>query len=443
MTNQSKVAIVGMGSSGQSAARLALLLGYKVLCIDRKDCEVPKGCTFALEDKANLEDVSLIVVSPGVPSHNSIIQAGIAKGLLIISELNFASRQLLCPMIAVTGTNGKSSTVWYAKQMLEQLGLNVFLGGNFGCALSQMVHDVLDTNIHYDLAIVEVSSYQMEWSQDFHPKAASILNLTPDHLARHKTLEEYKRCKLKLFEHQTVDDRTVLPLVPRSLHPTINTTKRYFGNIKDRDQEWGCFISPDELHWFDERQNWSFPKENIPLLGEHNLHNVAAALLLIEPFVDQSFSVEICKKLEALEHRLEPIWINRKLWINDSKATNIEATEAALQSMTEPVTLLLGGAGKKGADYTQLAELLRKNTSHVICFGASGPEIYAQLDPILPENILRTITVDLSSSIQLARLKDDPRPVLLSPACASFDAFTNFEHRGRFFKQTLLESEVV
>ena len=384
-----------------------------------------------------------MVVSPGVPSHTTVIQAAVTQGIAIISELNFASRHLKTPMIAVTGTNGKSSTVWYAKQMTEQLGLSVFLGGNFGCALSEMVLDILENNTHYDLAIVEVSSYQLEWSQDFLPNSASILNLTPDHLARHRTLEEYKRCKLKLFEHQTAEHRAVLPLIPHTIHPHTNATKRYFGNVSDRHDELGCFASIDGLHWFGDQQEWSLQRDEIPLLGEHNLHNVAAALLLVEPFVTQDINADICKSLEALEHRLEPVWINKRLWINDSKATNIEATEAALRSMTEPVTLLLGGAGKQGADYTQLRDLLRKNTSRIICFGASGSDIHTQLSTILPENISCTITVDLSSAIQLARLEDDPRPVLLSPACASFDGFKNFEHRGRFYKETLLESEAV
>jgi UDP-N-acetylmuramoylalanine--D-glutamate ligase len=443
MTTQSTIAIVGMGSSGQSAAKLALTLGHNVLCIDRNVCQVPEGCIFSLEENATLKNVSVVVVSPGVPSHNSVIQTALNQRLAIISELNFASKHLTTPMIAVTGTNGKSSTVWYAKQMAEQLGLNVFLGGNFGCALSEMVIDTLKNNTHYDLAIVEVSSYQLEWSLDVRPNSASILNLTPDHLARHKSLEEYKRCKLKLFEHQTVNDRAVLPLSPSDIHPKTDGIKRYFGNVKERHNERGCFASTDGLHWFDDQQEWSIQRENIPLLGEHNLHNVAAALLLIEPFTFQSLNAEICMNLMALEHRLEPVWVNKRLWINDSKATNIEATEAALRSMTEPVTLFLGGAGKQGADYTQLKDLLLKHTSRVICFGASGNEIHSQLSTILPENIQCSLTVDLSSAIQLARLKDDHRPVLLSPACASFDAFTNFEHRGRFFKETLLESEAV
>lgn len=441
MKQTQKVAVVGMGSSGQSAAKLAQALGYAVLCIDRKEATVPTGCEFSLETETSLIDIHMVIVSPGVPSHNAVLVNAVESNIPIISELNFASRHIATPMIAVTGTNGKSSTVWYTKQMAEQAGLRVFLGGNFGCALSEMALDILRNKSVYDLAIVEVSSYQMEWSQDFHPVSASILNLTPDHLARHGTLEEYKRCKLKLFDHQTTADRAVLPLKPSTIHPATQGTKRFFGPVAQRNDEFGCFTSAKGLHWFGEQSEWMLERSQISLLGEHNLQNIAAALLLLEPFIQ--IQPSICCTLTALEHRLESFTVNNRTWINDSKATNIEATAAALESMTESVTLLIGGAGKQGANYQQLLTLLEKNTKQIICFGASGSEIHSQLVPIVSENISCTLTVDLSSAIQLARLEEDQRPVLLSPACASFDAFNNFEHRGRFFKETLLASEAV
>ena len=189
-----------------------------------------------------------------------------------------------------------------------------------------------------------------------------------------------------------------MPLRPvLSIH--THARSRYFGNLHDRQNELGCFASEEHIHWFGDQQEWVDYKINIPLLGEHNMHNVAAALLLIEPFVEQDLHADICKSLEALEHRLEPVWVNKRLWINDSKATNIEATEAALRSMTEPVTLLLGGAGKQGADYTMLVDLLRKNTSMIICFGASGSDIHSQLSTTLPEKIFNA-SLQLTCQVQ-------------------------------------------
>ncbi len=439
MKSMSHVAIVGMGSSGQSAAKLAVHLGYSVTCIDRNACHVPTKCQFALEkdvvlSKTNIEQ---IIVSPGVPKQNSVLQQAIKLGMPIVSELNFASDHIPQPIIALTGTNGKSSTVWYIKQMIEALGKVAFLGGNFGRALSEMALDI-QSGQHYDVAIVEVSSYQLEWSNSFHANSAGLLNLTPDHLARHGTLEEYLRCKLKIFDNQKYGDRAVVPILPKTVHPKTPAATYYFGQESSSTSEketHGCFVDNNTLIWRSETTSWRLSCAQIPLLGRHNYDNVAAALLLIDGIFPNEINPEICTSLTPLEHRLEPIDHDGRLWINDSKATNIEATEAALASMTEPITLLLGGAGKQGANYTQLLSLILNTVDAIICFGQSGEEIQAQLKEHLPENISCDLVIDLSSAIQLARLEKDPRPVLLSPACASFDEFTNFEHRGRFFTE--------
>ncbi len=439
MRAMNHIAIVGMGSSGQSAATLAIHLGSSVTCIDRNPCQVPDGCQFVLEKDVNLNttDIDQIIVSPGVPTQNAVLQQAITLGLPILSELNFASNHLSQPIIALTGTNGKSSTVWYIKQMVEALGKRAFLGGNFGRALSEMVLDA-QSGQQYDVAIVEVSSYQLEWSNGFHANSAGLLNLTPDHLARHGTLEEYLRCKLKIFDNQTPEDRAVVPIYPKTLHPKTPAATRYFGEESSPTSETsphGCFVQNDTLIWRSETTSWQLPCSNIPLLGRHNYDNVSAALLLIDGVFPNEVNPALCTGLTPLEHRLEPIEHEGRLWINDSKATNIEATEAALASMTEPITLLLGGAGKQGANYTQLLPLIQKTVQTIICFGQSGEEIQTQLKEGLSENIPCDLVIDLSSAIQLARLEKDPRPVLLSPACASFDEFTNFEHRGRFFTE--------
>ena len=437
------IAIVGMGSSGKSAAKLGLSLGYTVHCIDRRESKVPSGCTFHVEKDVDLVSIhpSQIVVSPGVPKQNTVLQQAIKQNIPIVSELNFASKHLSCPILAVTGTNGKSSTVWYAKQMAEQMGLQPFLGGNFGKALSEMVLDIRENSLLYGLAIVEVSSYQLEWSHDFHANASTVLNLTPDHLARHETLKEYRRCKMKVFDHQTEKDWAILPIQSATLHPSTPASVRFFGPIPSDTSIYGCFTDDTQLHWRSPTTEWSVNRTEIPLLGLHNHHNIAAALLLLQGITSVEITPALCLTLQPLEHRLEPILQNGRLWINDSKATNIEATQAALASMTTPVTLLLGGAGKQGAQYTQLLPHIEDIVSSIICFGTSGTEIQQQLRPHLTEKISCDFVIDLSSAIQLARLQKEPRPILLSPACASFDAFTNFEHRGRYFKETIRQQD--
>ena len=437
------IGIVGMGSSGQSAARLGLSLGYTVHCIDRRETDVPNGCTFHLEEHFDISTVhpSQLVVSPGVPKHNTILKQAIQHNIPIVSELNFASNHLSCPILAVTGTNGKSSTVWYAKQMAEQLGLNPFLGGNFGRALSEMVVDIREQRVSYGLAIVEVSSYQLEWSHNFHANASTVLNLTSDHLARHETMEEYRRCKMKIFDHQTEHDWAVVPIQSKTLHPSTTAAVRFFGSTPFDASVYGCFTDDTQLHWRSPNNIWSLDRTQIPLLGLHNHHNIAAALLLLQGVTSVDVTPELCLHLQPLEHRLEPLLHNGRLWINDSKATNIEATQAALSSMTTPVILLLGGAGKKRAQYTGLLPYIEDIVSSIICFGTSGTEIQQQLAPHLTEKIPCDLVIDLSSAIQLARLQKEPRPILLSPACASFDAFTNFEHRGRYFKETIRQQD--
>jgi len=435
-----EIIIVGMGASGQSAAKLALHLGYTVHCVDRKVSSVPMDAHFHLESKGTWQTLQpeRVVVSPGVPSKNAVIQQAMKKNIPILSELNFAAQQLTVPIVAVTGTNGKSSTVWYTKQLLEALGHSVFLGGNFGCALSEMVLEIARDQQTYDTAVVEVSSYQMEWSQDFHANAAAILNLTPDHLARHGTIEEYRRCKMKIFAGQTPADRAIVPLTDPTLHPNTDAEVVYFGDQTSvDDRQFGCFLTPTGLHWQMPDNTWSISKDAIPLMGTHNLSNVAVALLLVDQVSTKTITASLCSVLTPLEHRLEPLWHQGRLWINDSKATNIEATQAALESMTEPVVLLLGGAGKQGANYVDLLPEINRTVQSIICFGGSGQEIQQQLQSVLPKNISCNFTIDLSTAIQLARLEKDHRPILLSPACASFDAFTNFEYRGRFFKDTI------
>lgn len=442
---KSSVLIVGGGISGIAAAKLAVLLEYKVTLADRRPENI---ATIQHVHIVHEEDIdpntwpfALIIVSPGVPRNNPLISAAIEQEITIISELNFASNHLNIPIVAVTGTNGKSSTVWYTQQLATQLGYKAFLGGNFGTPLSDLVVAQYTQKLEYDIAIVEVSSYQLEWSHNFSPVAAGILNLTPDHLARHKTMREYRRCKMKIFDNQSSANIAIVPLNDPTLHPSLETQLQFFGSITERTDEWGCFY--DDTHFFciQSDQTWSMPISEIPLLGRHNLENIAmATLLLLGIANDLSVSPLHIAQLRALEHRLESISIQDRLWINDSKATNLEATLAALNSINTSTVILLGGAGKEGADYSRLLPLLNDRAQAVICFGSSGSIIYTALQPI-SKLIPIKLVVDLSSAIELARLEFAPHPVLLSPACASFDEFANFAERGRYFKETIQELE--
>lgn len=442
---KSPVLIVGGGISGVSAAKLAVLLDYEVTLADRNPDKIESIDQVRIVHENDIDpnawSFTLLVVSPGVPRSNPIIASAIEQEIPIISELNFASNHLNIPIVAVTGTNGKSSTVWYTQQFANQLGYSAFLGGNFGTPLSDLIIAQHTEDVAYDLAIVEVSSYQLEWSHTFHPIAAGILNLTPDHLARHKTMAEYRRCKMKIFDQHRSSDIAIVPLNDHTLKPEGNIQPQFFGELPERKNEWGCFYDETHFYCIQDEQSWSMPIADIPILGRHNLENVAMATLLFLAFQDgPQISPSHIQNLQALEHRLEAVYVNERLWINDSKATNLEATIAALHSVNTPTVVLLGGAGKEGADYARLIPLLQNRAQAVLCFGASGPEIFTALQPLSNLIPLKSV-VDLSSAIELARLKFAPHPVLLSPACASFDEFANFAERGRYFKETIQELE--
>ena len=438
---RSSVLIVGGGISGVAAAKLAVLLDYNVHLADRSPEKIDSIDNVHIVHENDIDpntwSYAQIIVSPGVPRSNPLLEAAVEQRIPIISELNFASNHLTIPILGVTGTNGKSSTVWYTQQLATQLGYTAFLGGNFGTPLSALVIQQRTQNVAYDLAIVEVSSYQLEWSHSFHPVAAGILNLTPDHLARHKTMEEYRRCKMKIFDQHQPLNIAVLPIHDSTLRPEAQTQCQFFGEMTTRTNEWGCFYDETHFHCIQAEDIWSMPISEIPVLGRHNLENVAMATLLFMALKNgPQVTPTHLQTLQALEHRLEAIEVNERVWINDSKATNLEATLAALNSINKPTVVLLGGAGKEGADYTRLQPLLHKHAHAVICFGASGPDIFSALEDISNLIPLKSV-LDLSSSIELARLEFAPHPVLLSPACASFDEFANFAERGRYFKETI------
>ena len=428
-----KIAILGMGRSGRSAAKLALSKGMEVNCIDSNPKTTPiDNCTLHLDSEFDVSSVDLLVVSPGVPSTHPLVQKAIAMNISVLGELAFASQFIESPLLAITGTNGKSSTAWYADQLLSQTTHKPFLGGNFGTALSEMA-------LHpdeYTVGIIEVSSYQMEFPGTFHPKAACILNLTPDHLARHKTMDLYREIKLRIFSQQNQNDLAILPIDSPNLTPSQPVQKLYFNAHP------GVTIEGGQLSFQLPEGTFNISTETLSIFGTHNLENIAAASLLCSAIGIDLKRLDY-SKITALEHRLELCPTTDGLfWINDSKATNIEATQAALKALSAPLIILLGGAGKEGADYTLLHPLLKEKAQAVFCFGASGSEIQTQLQTCQYYYQLEKADT-LQDAMQKARsAASSTSKILLSPACASFDQFDNFEHRGRVFAQALNQGEL-
>ena len=426
-----RIAIVGMGISGQGAARLAIAQGHAVSLLDAKATapHLSGGTAYYGCDWPAPSQFDRIIVSPGVPPQLPWLETARREGVEMDGELSVAAQQIDIPILAITGTNGKSSTAYYTHQLLVAAGKRSFLGGNFGTPLSDLVLQ----QDGFDVAVVEVSSYQLEWAKVFKPSASALLNLTPDHLARHHSMEAYAACKRRIFEHCT-PDQVVITNTDARLFPA--DSQRHW--ILGKREAPGAIIEDNYLCLKSETEQYRIACSQLPLIGAHNYWNVAAAALLCHAF-GIALSDLAVSQLKPLEHRLEPICeLNGVCWVNDSKATNVEATEAALMGVSGPQIVLLGGAGKAGASYGQLLPLLLRKARHVICFGQSGSDIVNDISAHPNCHLVTT----LEAAMQLAhRISNSSDTVLLSPACASFDAFDNFMHRGQTFRDFALQLE--
>lgn len=407
------VTVLGAGRSGQAAAGLALRLGAKRVVLTDLNGEAPlyrgPGAervrhVYGTHDEADLTQADLVVVSPGIPARAAPVQLAQSTGVEVIGELGFAARHLdeTQPVLAITGTNGKSTVTHFCAQILEQAGMRTFAGGNLGTPLSAAVgqkHQVL---------VVEVSSYQMELPGDFSPWAAVILNLSPDHLARHGDMVGYAQAKARIFDG----------LRPQGLA----------GLAREPHLVAAAQDKPGRRVWLDEVDVDRPVLDSLRVLGAHNRWNAAVALLLAAEVgvVPRDLST-----LQGLPHRLEPIPSrDSRHWINDSKATNVEAAHVGISALDGPGVVLLGGKGKDGADYASLRGPI--DGRPVICFGQAGPEIHR----VLGGELVATMEQAVARAQQLSLPGES---VLLSPACSSFDAFDNFEQRGRIFARLVQE----
>lgn len=446
---------MGMARSGVAAARVAVRRGATVTCVDR-NAGAPRveGTTALYGDPAqsgaeggaggtreqtrrSFLEADLVVVSPGVSPSMADVAAAIAAGVPVVGELAFAGSLLAegatperpAPLLlAVSGTNGKSTTTHLLGQILERAGLKTFTGGNLGLPLS----DAVDGG--YEALAVEVSSYQMELCGDFHPRAACILNLTPDHLERHGSMDAYAAAKCNMFRRMVPGDWQLLPSGDARLERLCDVLPGSRAYLNDWPGVRVSAISGQPVLTFSEiPRAQPIPLTGFTLPGRHNRENVAAAVLLALCGGVPSDRIDVAG-LTGLPHRLERVAERDGLtWINDSKATNVESTLVALASAADlpgGLVVLLGGRGKAGADYERLATSLRTARA-VVCFGEAGAAI---AEDLARAGLSPLVEPGLDGAIARARaLADRGDTVLLSPACASFDEFTDFEHRGRHF----------
>jgi len=438
-----RVLVVGLGKSGVASALFLQARGAKVTVSDAKpqdqlgeEIPVLLDHGIAVETGGHGERTfrgqDLIVVSPGVPVDSpSLVQAR-ALGEPVIGEIELASQFLPKNIIAITGSNGKTTTTTLAGEIVAAGGFSTAVGGNIGTpAISLVEQAKADT-----VVVLEVSSFQLETIQTFRPKVAVVLNITPDHLDRHRTFDAYTDAKARIFENQHSEDFAVLNADDPTCAGLVSRTRaQVFWFSPKKEVERGAYVRDGRILFRDAKgQREIMLVSEIPLKGGHNVENVLAAvcvgtLLDCEP----SRIGKAVRGFKAVEHRLEYVATIRGVeYYNDSKATNVDATIKALESFPANVHLILGGKDKD-SDYAQLNGLLKQRVKRVYTIGAAAEKIESQIKGVEVDHS-ETLETALRRAAAIAAAGD---VVLLAPACASFDQFENYEHRGRIFKEAV------
>lgn len=420
--------VMGLGRSGRAAAQLALRRSHRVVGVDLSTDHQPiPGVELQLgpHRRETFLEADLIVVSPGIPLTQPDLVAAMQAGVPVVGELGFARSFLPdVPCCAITGTNGKSTVTWFAGQLLEAAGMKPFVGGNLGNALSEAALAAQSP----ELLVVEVSSYQLERAGDFRADVGVVLNLSPDHLARHGTMEGYAEAKCRLFANARPDDLCVLPVGDALLRSLAGShgTRAWLGALPGVRRD-GRHVEIDVPG-----VQASLDLDGFGVPGDHNLDNAAtAALLALAMGADLEAVRQALPGLRPLEHRMEVVAEHDGvLWINDSKATNVDAARVGISGLDRAAVVLLGGQAK-GSGFAALAPLLERHRA-VVCFGESGPAIADELAQVgVLVHRVDTLEAAVERASELALPGD---AVLLSPGGASFDAFHDFEHRGRVFR---------
>ena len=438
--NGKRVLVVGLGKSGVASALFLKQHGARVTVSDTKSGnelrnEIPvlldHGITVETggHGERTFRGQDLIVVSPGVPVDAPPLVQARALGASVIGEVELAAQFLTGPIVAITGSNGKTTTTALVGEIMTAAGFPALVGGNIGTpAISLAERARSDTVI-----VLEISSFQLETVETFRPKVAMVLNVTPDHLDRHRSFEVYVDAKARLFENQGASDFAVLNADdPTCVGMAARTRAQVFWFSRQKEVQQGTWVHDGNILFRDPSgQREILQVFEIPLKGAHNLENVLAAVCAGTLMGCASGKVrQAVKGFKAVEHRLEYVaTIGGVEYYNDSKATNVDATIKALESFPANIHLILGGKDK-GSDYSVLNDLLRQRVKRVYTIGAAAAKIESQITA----EVVPCETLD--NAIRKAHARAQPGDiVLLAPACASFDQFKNYEHRGQLFKQ--------
>ena len=443
-----KVLVVGLGKSGLAAALFLRHRGAQVTVSDVRSAEALAKDIPALLDEGIMVETGghglltfrrqdLIVVSPGVPLNTPELAQVKSFGLPVIGELELAARFLKGRTLAITGSNGKTTTTALVGEILEKAGLPTLVGGNIGVPVVALIDQSTDET----WSVLEVSSFQLESTERFHPRIAVILNITPDHLDRHGSFENYALAKERIFAAQDESDAVVLNAdnARAAQAAARSVAKVYFFSVEHSVMQ-GAWVEDGFLvyrHGKDEPIEKIMPLSGVPLKGAHNVENVLAAVCASRLAGVSPEQIRIgVEGFKAVEHRLEFVAkVNGVDFYNDSKATNVDATMKAVASFSSGIHLILGGKDKN-SDYTQLAQLLRERVKAIYTIGSAAAKIESELRGVVSILSCETLDNAVSAAASAARPGE---VVLLAPACSSFDQFENYEQRGRVFKELVSE----
>lgn len=440
----SRVVVLGGGESGVGSAVLAKVKGFDVFLSDmgklsEKYISMLEEWNIPYEQGCHSEELILnadeVIKSPGIPETAPMVQKVLDKGIGVISEIEFAGRYDSAKKVCITGSNGKTTTTSLIYHLLQQAGLNVGLGGNIGKSYAYQV-----ATEQHDIYVLELSSFQLDNVYDFKADIAIITNITPDHLDRYQyNMENYVRSKFRITRNMSSDDCFIFcsddDITVNHLNQIVVKAQQLPFTQKGEVQQ-GAFVKEDKMIVRYQEQECDMYLQELALGGRHNIYNSMAAALAAKAMdIDNEVIREGLSSFQAVEHRLEKVLsIRDVLYINDSKATNVDAAWYALECQTRPVIWIVGGTDK-GNDYSTLVDLARERVKAIICLGVDNTKIHEAFENVVPQMFDVTSAQDAVKTAD--SIAEGGEVVLLSPCCASFDLFKNYEDRGRQFKEAV------
>ncbi len=439
-----KLVVLGGGESGVGTAILGKQQGYEVFVSDKgriakkyKDVLIHLGVDWEEErhSENRILEADLVMKSPGIPDKVPLVKSLVAKGIPVISEIEFAARFTDATLIGITGSNGKTTTTMLTYHILKEAGLNVGMAGNIGDSFAKMVAEE-----QYDYYVLEISSFQLDGIKDFRPHIAMITNISEDHLDRYDyNFENYIASKFRITENQQEEDYFIYDADDEVSvnwlkdHP-VRATVLPFSIEKELEQ--GAWLDKENIRIKTNENTIDMKNEALALEGKHNLKNTMAAATVAKLVSIRKETIrQSIQNFQGAPHRLEKVLkIHHVQYINDSKATNVNATYYALDSMTGPTIWIVGGIDK-GNDYKSLMPLVREKVKAIICLGVDNSKIVETFGNAVD---LVVETFAMQEAVKVAyKISERGDTVLLSPACASFDLFNNYEDRGDQFKEAV------